>query len=133
MKTIIKSCFFAMYIDIILKRYIISTANIFSESSKARKGWGFMVELKNIPRDEKVYGTVIEVMDNSFVMNRYGENNYGRYEKLETVEKLSDEEAVDVLAQKTVEARKRRLHNYFRSAKYISEEVIDMLKRADNI
>lgn len=92
-----------------------------------------MVELKNIPRDEKVYGTVIEVMDNSFVMNRYGENNYGRYEKLETVEKLSDEEAVDVLAQKTVEARKRRLHNYFRSAKYISEEVIDMLKRADNI
>ena len=79
---------------------------------------------------DQIKGKVIEHRIDGFYLFSYYINIYGNY--VYSLEyQLSNEEESDVLHQKNLKARLRRLHYYFNTAEYISEEVVDVLNFDD--
>ena len=75
--------------------------------------------------NERVLGNVIEMgfSPEFFSLKRYGYNEFGSYDVLDSI-LLDSRETCDVLNQKTLEARIKRLHKYFPTAEYINQSVI---------
>lgn len=89
-----------------------------------------MKELKIIDTSTQVYGIIIEMSGNCFKLNKYGKNEYGNYECIETLKTIKplSTEDMDIMSRADSDAKIRRLHHYMRAADYISQEVIDNLQ-----
>ena len=74
----------------------------------------------------KIYGKEIDYTQSyDYHTSNYFNNEYGEYVS-ERVDFLSNDELKDVLNQKSLAKRIKRIHHYFKDAKYISYNVIDI-------
>ena len=85
-----------------------------------------MKKLKYVTALEQVEGKIIEFKDGLFVLNEYGHRRDGEYDVLNT-QHLSKEEFMDIFYLETPAEKVKRIHHFFRSAEYISAEVLNLL------
>ena len=89
-----------------------------------------MKKLTYVSISDQVKGKVIEHHSDGFYLRNYYINEYGNY-VCTLSHQISNAEEDDIIHQKSLKARLRRLHYHFNTADYISEEVVGVLNFDD--
>lgn len=87
-----------------------------------------MKNLKICSENEQIIGNVLEIGDNGIVLIQYDKNEYGTYIPVYK-EELDIMDEAKVKAQKDLDARVEKLHEFFPTAEYISQLVFEHMDR----
>ena len=86
-----------------------------------------MKKLEVVSKFSQVEGKVIERYgEHTYALREYHINEYGEYD-VEDLQELTLKQLHDILSKRDLASRVKRIHYYFKTADYISDNAIDLL------